>query len=176
LGLLSDRFARKAVLLPSCLLLGLFFALLAVAPPGIPLGLMNVASVFFHTLFNTFNAAVMDVAGSNVQAAIYGLTALITQLVIIPAPMITGCLIGGLGIKFASSWWEYFCSSPVWCSRLCSYTGARRTHNGEFGFQTVPARTADVAEEIHRGVQRRAVRSKMAASATLVGAIGFDTV
>jgi hypothetical protein len=33
---LSDRFARKAVLLPSCLLLGLFFALLAAAPPVIP--------------------------------------------------------------------------------------------------------------------------------------------
>src|SRR6185295_1438750 len=70
LGLLSDRFGRKTVLLPSCLLLGLFFALLAVA-------------------------------GSNVQAATYGLTSLITQLVVIPAPMITGYLIGGLGIKFA---------------------------------------------------------------------------
>ncbi|MGZ8426591.1 MAG: MFS transporter [Candidatus Binatia bacterium] len=102
LGVLSDRFGRKAVLLPSCLLLGLFFALLAVAPPGIPLGLVIVAiGLFFYTLFNIFNAAVMDVAGSNVQAATYGLTSLITQLVVIPAPMITGYLIGGLGIKFA---------------------------------------------------------------------------
>ena len=57
--------------------------------------------LFFYTLFNIFNAAVMDVAGSNVQAATYGLTSLITQLVVIPAPMITGYLIGGLGIKFA---------------------------------------------------------------------------
>ncbi len=102
LGLLSDRFGRKAVLLPSCLLLGLFFALLAVAPPGIPLGLVIVAiGLFFYTLFNIFNAAVMDVAASNVQAATYGLTSLITQIVVIPAPMITGYLIGGLGIKFA---------------------------------------------------------------------------
>lgn len=102
LGLLSDRFGRKAVLLPSCLLLGLFFALLAVAPPGIPLGLVIVAiGLFFYTLFNIFNAAVMDVAGSHVQAATYGLTSLITQLVVIPAPMITGYLIGALGIKFA---------------------------------------------------------------------------
>lgn len=102
LGLLSDRFGRKAVLLPSCLLLGLFFSLLAVAPPGIALGLVIVAiGLFFYTLFNIFNAAVMDVAGSNVQAATYGLTSLITQLVVIPAPMITGYLIGGLGIKFA---------------------------------------------------------------------------
>jgi MFS family permease len=102
LGLLSDRFGRKAVLLPSCLLLGLFFALLAVAPPGIALGAVILAiGLFFYTLFNIFNAAVMDVAGSNVQAATYGLTSLITQLVVIPAPMITGYLIGGLGIKFA---------------------------------------------------------------------------
>lgn len=102
LGLLSDRFGRKAVLLPSCLLLGLFFALLAVVPPGIPLGLVIVAiGLFFYTLFNIFNAAVMDVAGSHVQAATYGLTSLITQLVVIPAPMITGYLIGALGIKFA---------------------------------------------------------------------------
>ena len=102
LGLLSDRFGRKAVLLPSCLLLGLFFILLAVVPPGIPLGLVIVAiGLFFYTLFNIFNAAVMDVASSNAQAATYGLTSLITQLVVIPAPMITGYLIGGLGIKFA---------------------------------------------------------------------------
>jgi MFS family permease len=102
LGLLSDRFGRKAVLLPSCLLLGLFFALLAVAAPGVPLGLVIVSiGLFFYTLFNIFNAAVMDVASSNVQAATFGLTSLITQLVVIPAPMITGYLIGGLGIKFA---------------------------------------------------------------------------
>ena len=102
LGVLSDRLGRKAVLLPSCLLLGLFFALLAVAPPGIPLGLVIVAiGLFFYTLFNILNAAVMDVAGSHVQAATYGLTSLITQLAVIPAPMITGYLIGGFGIKFA---------------------------------------------------------------------------
>jgi MFS family permease len=102
LGLLSDRFGRKAVLLPSCLLLGLFFTLLAVVPAGIPLGLVIVAiGLFFYTLFNIFNAAVMDVASSNAQAATYGLTSLITQLVVIPSPMITGYLIGGWGIKFA---------------------------------------------------------------------------
>jgi MFS family permease len=102
LGLLSDRFGRKAVLLPSCLLLGLFFALLAIVPAGIPLALVIVAiGLFFYTLFNIMNAAVMDVAGTNVQASIYGLTTLITQLVVIPTPMITGYLIGELGIKFS---------------------------------------------------------------------------
>ena len=65
LGLLSDRFGRKAVLVPSCLLLGLFFALLAIVPAGIPLALVIIAiGLFFYTLFNIMNAAVMDVAGS----------------------------------------------------------------------------------------------------------------
>src|ERR687898_823847 len=102
LGLLSDRFGRKAVLVPSCLLLGLFFALLAIVPAGIHLALVIIAiGLFFYTLFNIMNAAVMDVAGSNVQASTYGLTTLITQLVVIPSPMITGYLIGGWGIKFS---------------------------------------------------------------------------
>jgi FSR family fosmidomycin resistance protein-like MFS transporter len=102
LGLLSDRFGRKAVLVPSCLLLGLFFALLAIVPAGIALALVIIAiGLFFYTLFNIMNAAVMDVAGSNVQASTYGLTTLITQLVVIPTPMITGYLIGQWGIKFS---------------------------------------------------------------------------
>jgi MFS family permease len=102
LGLLSDRFGRKAVLVPSCLLLGLFFMLLAVVPPGIPLALVIIAiGLFFYTLFNIMNAAVMDVAGAAVQASTYGLMTLITQLVVIPTPMITGYLIGEFGIKFS---------------------------------------------------------------------------
>jgi predicted MFS family arabinose efflux permease len=102
LGLLSDRFGRKAVLLPSCLLLGFFFALLAAAQPGVPLGLVIVViGIFFYTLFNIMNAAVMDVAGPGIQASSYGLTSLITQLAVIPTPIITGYLIGPLGIKFA---------------------------------------------------------------------------
>ena len=102
LGLLSDRFGRKTVLMPSCLLLGLFFALLAVVPAGIPLALVIIAiGLFFYTLFNIMNAAVMDVAGAAVQASTYGLMTLITQLVVIPTPMVTGYLIGEFGIKFS---------------------------------------------------------------------------
>ena len=102
LGLLSDRFGRKTVLVPSCLLLGLFFALLAIVPAGIPLALVIIAiGLFFYTLFNIMNAAVMDVAGAAVQASTYGLMTLITQLVVIPTPMVTGFLIGELGIKFS---------------------------------------------------------------------------
>jgi MFS family permease len=102
LGVLSDRFGRKAVLVPACFSLGLFFTLLAVVDPGIPLGVVIAATgLFFYTLFNVLNAAVMDVAGSNIQASTYGLTTLLTQLVVIPTPVVTGYLIGGLGIRSA---------------------------------------------------------------------------
>ena len=132
LGLLSDRFGRKAVLLPSCLLLGLFFALLAVVPPGIPLGVVIVAiGLFFYTLFNIFNAAVMDVASSRAQAATYGLTSLLTQLVVIPAPMITGYLIGGLGIKFAFLLSGFFLLiAAVVLAPLQLYRGTRNSEGG----------------------------------------------
>jgi MFS family permease len=102
LGLLSDRFGRKAVLVPSCLLLGLFFTLVAFVAPGIPLAVViGATGLFFYTLFNILNAAVMDVAGANIQASTYGLTSLITQLVVTPTPIVTGYLIGGMGIHAA---------------------------------------------------------------------------
>jgi MFS family permease len=102
LGWLSDRFGRKAVLVPSCFLLGLFFTLLGFVQPGVPLAVVIAASgLFFYTLFNVLNAAVMDVAGANVQASSYGLTTLLTQLIVIPTPIVTGYLIGGMGIESA---------------------------------------------------------------------------
>ena len=73
LGLLSDRFGRKTVLLHRVSCLDYFFALLAVAPPGIPLGLVIVAiGLFFYTLFNIFNAA-SSTSPAPRPAATYGL-------------------------------------------------------------------------------------------------------
>jgi DHA1 family tetracycline resistance protein-like MFS transporter len=127
LGLLSDRFGRKAVLLPSCLLLGLFFALLAVAPPGIPLGLVIVAiGLFFYTLFNIFNAAVMDVAGSMFRRRP---TAYLADhpRVVIPAPMITGYLIGAWASSSPSFWRERFCYCRLVLAPLQLYRGTQNS-------------------------------------------------
>lgn len=99
MGFLSDRYGRKAVLLPSFLSLGSFFALLAVATPGIQLGLViSAIGLFFYTLINITLAATMDVAGSKIQASSYGLSSLVTQIVVFPAPMAAGFLIGEYGI------------------------------------------------------------------------------
>ena len=79
LGWLSDRFGRKVVLFPSFILQGALFMLLGVVPPGIPLSIVIAANgLFFYTLMNITYAAVMDVAGSNIQASSYGLASLVT--------------------------------------------------------------------------------------------------
>ena len=99
MGHLSDRFGRKAVLFPSFITLGLLFALLAVAPPGIPLGLVvGAIGLFFYTLLNITVAATMDVAGSELQATTYGLSSLLMQIATSPTPMAAGWLIGIYGI------------------------------------------------------------------------------
>lgn len=100
MGFLSDRFGRKAVLLPSFITLGILFLLLAVAAPGIQLGLViSAIGLFFYTLMNIINATVLDVAGANIQASSYGLTSLVTQIAVFPAPMAAGFLVGAYGIK-----------------------------------------------------------------------------
>jgi sugar phosphate permease len=76
--------------------------LIAVAPPRVFRALVILAiGLFFYTLFNIFNAAVMDVVPSNVQATAYGFTSLITQIVVIPPASIAGYLTGTLGIRSA---------------------------------------------------------------------------
>ena len=65
LGVLADRVGRKAVLVPSFLLLTVFYLLLGRVAPGWPLGLLVLAiGVFFYTLVNITSAAILDVAGA----------------------------------------------------------------------------------------------------------------
>jgi FSR family fosmidomycin resistance protein-like MFS transporter len=99
MGYLADRLGRKAVLFPSFTTLGILYALLVVAAPGFQLGLViSAIGLFFYTLMNITNVAVMDVAGSKIQASSYGLTSLVTQIVVFPTPMVAGFFIEGYGI------------------------------------------------------------------------------
>lgn len=102
LGFLSDRFGRKAVLFPSFITLGLLFALVAVAAPGLQLALViGAIGLFFYTILNITIATVMDVAGSKIQASSYGLASLVTQIVVFPTPMAAGFLVERHGIASA---------------------------------------------------------------------------
>jgi FSR family fosmidomycin resistance protein-like MFS transporter len=102
LGYLSDRFGRKAVLLPSFVVLGILFAFLTVVAPGIPLAfVVSAVGLFFYTLLNVTFAAAMDVAGSRLQATSYGLSSLLMQLATSPIPIVAGWLIGSYGMSSA---------------------------------------------------------------------------
>lgn len=102
MGHLSDRWGRKAVLLPSFVMLGILFLLLAVAAPGLELAIViSAIGLFFYTLINITSAAVMDVAGSNIQASSFGLSSLVTQIVVFPTPVVAGYLVTAYGMKFS---------------------------------------------------------------------------
>lgn len=102
LGVLSDRLGRKAVLLPSFLLLGGLYLLLGMVAPGWPLGGVVLAiGVFFYTLTNVTSAAVLDAAGARVQASAMGLASVLTQVIVLPAPVVAGWLVSRHGYAAA---------------------------------------------------------------------------
>lgn len=99
LGVMSDKFGRKIVLVPSFLLLGLLYIALAFAPPGIALAAVIAgAGLFFYTLANITNAATLDVVGSRGQAATVGFQSMLLQVLILPAPIFAGLLVISYGI------------------------------------------------------------------------------
>jgi MFS family permease len=104
LGVLADRVGRKAVLMPAFLLLCGFYLLLARVPPGWPLGALVLAiGMFFYTLVNITTAAVLDVAGPRMQASATGLATLLTQVIVLPAPVVAGWLVQRFGYGAAFS-------------------------------------------------------------------------
>ena len=99
LGYLSDRMGRKAVLLPSFLMLAVLYALIPLVRPGVPLGIVvTLISLFFYTLSNITAAAVVDVAGSRIQATSLGIMFLSNSLFTLPGPVIAGYLVGLYGM------------------------------------------------------------------------------
>ena len=102
MGYLSDRFGRKAVLLPSLIIFGLLYLALPVAVPGIPLILViGALGLFFYAVLTITMATVMDVAGANVQSASMGITGLLTQVLAIPSPVIAGVFVTRYGTSSA---------------------------------------------------------------------------
>jgi MFS family permease len=102
LGVLSDRLGRKAVLVPSYLVVGALYVLLARVPPGWPLAaVVVVTGLFFYTLTNVTSAAVFDAAGAGVQASAMGLASVVTQVLVLPAPVLAGWMVERWGYESA---------------------------------------------------------------------------
>ena len=74
MGLLSDRFGRKAVLVPGTAVLGLLCIALSQAEPGPQLILTILAmGAFLYSLHTIYIAAAMDVSGGEVQSTVVSL-------------------------------------------------------------------------------------------------------
>ena len=102
LGVLADRVGRKAVLVPSFLIVTGLYLVLGRVAPGWPLGIVVLAiGVFFYTLVNITGAAILDVAGARTQSSATGLSSVLTQLIALPSPVLAGWLVQHYGYSAA---------------------------------------------------------------------------
>jgi MFS transporter, FSR family, fosmidomycin resistance protein len=103
LGVLADRVGRKAVLVPSFVIVTALYLLLGRVAPGWPLGIVVLTiGMFFYTLVNITGAAILDVAGARTQSSATGLSSVLTQLIALPSPILAGWLVQhhGYGAAF----------------------------------------------------------------------------
>ena len=101
MGILSDRFGRKAVIVPSMFGMGLLFVALRYADPGPQLILTIIAmGAFLYSLHALFIASALDVAGgqlhSTVVSMIYG-----ASFLGILAPVLAGLIADRYGTENA---------------------------------------------------------------------------
>lgn len=102
MGVVSDRFGRKAVLVPSFACMALLYLAIAFAGSGLPLALViGTLGLFFYPIVNTIGVAIMDVAGKEVQSSTFGVTNLVSQPFAITSPILAGVLVTEFGLKAA---------------------------------------------------------------------------
>ena len=93
MGLISDRYGRKPVLLVGLLALGAAVLGIATAPPGAPLLLAVVGTgVFLFPLMSILLAGAADIAGESVQATVVSLEFGVAILFSGISPLVSGLL------------------------------------------------------------------------------------
>ena len=102
MGVVSDSFSRKTVLLPAFTALGLLYLILPWADSSLQLGLVVAAmGLFFYGTANIATAAVMDVSAAGVQGTTMSVMSVFSQVLTIPSPIIAGLLVTEFGTKAA---------------------------------------------------------------------------
>ena len=117
MGILSDRFSRKTVLLPSFATMGILYLLLPMPSGGFLLALIIAAmGMFFYGTGNIATAAVLDVASEQVQGTTQSFMTLFQQVVTLPAPIVAGIIVSQYGYTtvFYYSSVLLFSAAAVW--------------------------------------------------------------
>ena len=101
LGLASDKFGRRAVLLPGLVLMSMLIFTLVNVGAGLTLTMViGAMGIFYYSLSQVLRAAVLDLAPQGAEATSYGLVFGSTQLVAAFSPLFAGTLLDWLGIRF----------------------------------------------------------------------------
>ncbi len=100
MGIISDRFSRKTVLLPAFTTMGVLYFVLPIAGYDIQLALVIAAlGLFFYGTSNIATAAVLDVASTHVQGTTHSVMGLFRQVFTLPSPIISGLLVTKYGLS-----------------------------------------------------------------------------
>jgi len=117
MGILSDKFSRKTVLLPSFATMGILYLFLPMPGEGFLLALIIAAmGMFFYGTGNIATAAVLDVASEQVQGTTQSFMTLFQQVVTLPAPIVAGFVVShyGYATVFYYSSALLFSAAAVW--------------------------------------------------------------
>jgi sugar phosphate permease len=117
MGVVSDRFSRKTVLLPSFATMGILYLLLPMPDGGFLLALIIAAmGMFFYGTGNIATAAVLDVASDQIQGTTQSFMSLFQQVVTLPAPIVAGFIVSQYGYStvFYYSSALLFSAAMVW--------------------------------------------------------------
>lgn len=102
MGIVSDKFGRKVVLLPAYASLGFLYLVLPAASSGFLLGLViGAMGLFFYGTGNIATAAVMDLSSSQVQGSTMSVMSVFRQIFTLPSPIIAGLIVTGYGTTAA---------------------------------------------------------------------------
>ncbi|MAF38380.1 MAG: hypothetical protein CL696_05785 [Chloroflexi bacterium] len=102
MGIVSDRFSRKVVLLPAYISLGVLYLVIPATANGFQLALViGAMGLFFYGTGNIATAAVMDLSSSQVQGSTMSVMSVFRHVFTLPSPIIAGVIVTAWGTEAA---------------------------------------------------------------------------
>ena len=102
MGIVSDKFGRKIILIPSFIIIGLTSLLISLTQNDIFLAIIiGILGVFFYPILNLNQTAIMDVANKHIHASSMGITSLISWPAVLISPILAGLLVDTFNIEIA---------------------------------------------------------------------------